>query len=765
MARPFQEQGVAGRGSPSERAALSLALAGAVADGATRGRPPVLMGPTTAVLALFGSAVLLGLPAVARLDARASRWVTFAVLVCLGVLAQAVVGRTDRERSHRAAAVVALSAAALLLPPEQVVLAAYALYAPRGLQKRGFPWQPRALELSADVFGALAAWGAASAIEAATASLVGAQGAFALAALGACLALAGTARGPRALVTRLLRREPGPASWCPPALGTPTELVLAALGVALAAMWQLNPWLLPFAAAPLLLVQRSFRIPFLEQQARLDPKTGLFNARSFDTALERELTLARVFRRPLAVLVADLDLLREINAAHGHLGGDAVLRGVADILREGLRPTDLAARFGGEEFAAILPATDAGQALQIAERLRHRVASTPFRSDVGGPPIRASVSIGVAAFPDHGTTATELVHLADLAVYRAKLQGRNRVLCATSDPLTGGPRLVAVPCPEAAPADSGEDGTSAPPPAEEAGQAEAPLPSRRASVLLSGAGAAAGLGLAAALGLPHLDTLLSAAALAAALATALLLRRRRRQEAASADEARRKAERLWRAADSLHAQAISLERANRLLRERSAAAMETLSAVVDARDSHTAGHSRRVQRLALAIGREMGLSEAELQVLGQAARFHDIGKLAVPEAILLKPAELDGHEWSVIRRHPEEGARLVGGLGFLADALPAIRHHHERYDGTGYPDGLAGEEIPLGARIIHVADALDAMLTPRVYRPALSPAEALEELRRGAGTQFCPRCLEALDRVMLAELADGADVPGELLAC
>jgi HD-GYP domain-containing protein (c-di-GMP phosphodiesterase class II) len=107
---------------------------------------------------------------------------------------------------------------------------------------------------------------------------------------------------------------------------------------------------------------------------------------------------------------------------------------------------------------------------------------------------------------------------------------------------------------------------------------------------------------------------------------------------------------------------------------------------------------------------------------------------------------------------------LIEHLGFLEDALPAIRHHHERYDGTGYPNGLAGEDIPLGARIIHLADALDAMLTSRPYRPALGPVEALEQIRSGSGAQFCPRCVDAFDRIMLAEFAKGADVPGELLA-
>ena len=105
---------------------------------------------------------------------------------------------------------------------------------------------------------------------------------------------------------------------------------------------------------------------------------------------------------------------------------------------------------------------------------------------------------------------------------------------------------------------------------------------------------------------------------------------------------------------------------------------------MDARDSYTAGHSRRVQQLALAIGRELGLSQAELDLLGHAALFHDIGKLAIPDAILLKPASLTTEEWALMKRHAEEGARIIDRLGFLGDAVPAIRHHHERFDGTGF---------------------------------------------------------------------------------
>ena len=228
--------------------------------------------------------------------------------------------------------------------------------------------------------------------------------------------------------------------------------------------------------------------------------------------------------------------------------------------------------------------------------------------------------------------------------------------------------------------------------------------------------------------------------------------------------AQRSARDLRAAAEAIQAQNVSLEEANRLLKERSTEAIASLSASVDARDSYTTGHSRRVQQIALAIGRRLGLSQAELDVLGHAALFHDIGKLAIPDAILLKPASLTTEEWDLMQRHADEGARIIDRLGFLNDAVPAIRHHHERWDGTGYPDRLAGEDIPLGARIIHVADALDSMLTTRIYRAARPAAQALDELRRASGSQFCPRCVAALERILPLEGVDEQGRPQRVLA-
>lgn len=192
------------------------------------------------------------------------------------------------------------------------------------------------------------------------------------------------------------------------------------------------------------------------------------------------------------------------------------------------------------------------------------------------------------------------------------------------------------------------------------------------------------------------------------------------------------------------------------------AELERLSTSVGARDGYTAEHACRVRPIAMAIGRLLNLSKAELVVVSQAARFHDVGKLSVPDAVLLKPGRLTSAEWRVMRTHSAEGARTVARLGFCARTAAAVRHHHEHFDGTGYPDGLGGEAIPLAARVIHVADAMDSMTTDRVYRSARPTEEAIAELRQGAGAQFCPRCVEALELVL--EQRPRAARPSEVIA-
>jgi diguanylate cyclase (GGDEF)-like protein len=171
---------------------------------------------------------------------------------------------------------------------------------------------------------------------------------------------------------------------------------------------------------------------------------------------------------------------------------------------------------------------------------------------------------------------------------------------------------------------------------------------------------------------------------------------------------------------------------------------EALSAALEAKDSYTAAHSRSLVERAEGVGRRLALPEADLRTLRYAAVFHDIGKLAVPEAILNKPGPLTEEEFAIVQRHTVVGEQILAPVEFLADVLPLVRGAHARWDGAGYPDGLAGEEIPLGARIVFACDTFEAMTTDRPYRAALPDEEARAELRRAAGTQLDPRVVEAL---------------------
>jgi putative nucleotidyltransferase with HDIG domain len=177
-------------------------------------------------------------------------------------------------------------------------------------------------------------------------------------------------------------------------------------------------------------------------------------------------------------------------------------------------------------------------------------------------------------------------------------------------------------------------------------------------------------------------------------------------------------------------------------------AIRALAAALDARDPYTAGHSERVSTLAVEMGRALVLNDEELDVLRLGALLHDIGKIGVPDEILGKPGALTPSEFEMIRAHPVIGARILRSIPFLAPHLPIVELHHERPDGSGYPYGLIGEAIPLAARIVHVADAYDAITSARAYRPGRLPHEAIAELRRGAGHDFDPLSVQALVKAL-----------------
>ena len=871
---------------------------------------------------IAAAALAAALPFIVRLNGHTAEWATFGILAAGAAASHTYTVRTAKDSSFHTSWVF-LIPAAILLPPELVALMGVVMHIPEWLKER-YAWYIQSFNIANYTLGNLATWGAARLLIDANGLIPDDHLRWATAGLVACVVAVAANHIVLAPMMMLARghslREAGVFSF----ESLSTDFILATLGLAFAAFWNLNPWLIPFAVAPLLLIHRSLAIPQLQAEARVDPKTGLYNARHFAVVMQEELGRAQRFQRPLSLIMADLDLLRDINNTYGHLAGDAVLRGISEVFRQQLRHYDVPARFGGEEFSILLPETPPDQAYEIADRIRRAVAARLFEVETSSEPIRATISMGVAGFPRDGNDMNELVHQADLAVYRAKLQGRNRVLDASDEPLLAqpekrGPRLVSLPAQQSEPVRPLPAAAELIPEVERR-QAARPhnvpaprffsVPRRLALLvgLVGLLGTAAGLaaaifghsqdivglvtiivlvGLGQVLSLEVEETgsisvsavgalaaaaivgpraaialaitmsavewsarravfhqllfnvgALSLASLAAAaifavhipgqigtgifVASGLLaglvymvvnmglvsiavgvegresplrvFRERfawlaphyavygfiaaviyeaykpigawaivvfalplflmRKTQEAYLKHTQRSAHKLREAAETIQTQNVSLEQANRLLKERSTAAMESLSATVDARDAYTAGHSRRVQQLALAIGRELALSHAELELLGHAALFHDIGKLGIPDAILLKPSSLTDEEWVVMASHAAEGASIINRLGFLSDAVPAIRHHHERFDGQGYPDGLAGEDIPLGARIIHVADAFDSMLTTRVYRPARPAQDALQELRRMSGTQFCPRCVSALDAIVETEMGD-----------
>ena len=190
---------------------------------------------------------------------------------------------------------------------------------------------------------------------------------------------------------------------------------------------------------------------------------------------------------------------------------------------------------------------------------------------------------------------------------------------------------------------------------------------------------------------------------------------------------------------------VAHARAVNLTHQLDQAYLETITAIsksIEARDNYTGGHVERVRRYGLALADNVGLETGSARELEFGAILHDVGKIGVPDAILTKAGPLDANEWQVMQQHPEIGRRVLEGIGFLARPLDVVLHHHERWDGRGYPQGLVGDGIPLVARIVSVVDAFDAMTSDRPYRKGLPREVALGEIRKGQGTQFDPALVE-----------------------
>jgi len=355
------------------------------------------------------------------------------------------------------------------------------------------------------------------------------------------------------------------------------------------------------------------------ERADKDPLTGLWNHRAFQRKLSEETARAAREGTTLAVAMLDLDNFAFFNKAYGHVVGDGVLLLVAGRFQQVCRSYDTVARFGGDEFALLLPGLGQTTAEEVEARLRQELRGLVHTLKENGEAIPVTLSLGVALSSPFGLDRDEALRRADERLRRAK---------------TGG-------------------------------DVETEADQVRRSVK----GSVAGFSM--------LDALVTA---------------------------------------------------------------------VDNKDRYTRKHSEDVMEYSLTIARELGLDDATLDTIAVAALLHDVGKIGVPDAILRKPGKLTEEEFEAIKQHPTMGAALVSTVPGLEGTLEAVRHHHERWDGGGYPAGLKEKETPLMARLMAVADAFSAMTTDRPYRQGMDRTKALSILDAGSGTQWDPECVEAFLR-------------------
>jgi len=369
----------------------------------------------------------------------------------------------------------------------------------------------------------------------------------------------------------------------------------------------------------------------LEQRARIDVLTGLFNRRHFEEQLKEEVSRHSRYGDLFSIFMVDLDNFKTYNDAYGHPAGDILLNQIGKIVKSSVRNVDQAFRYGGDEFVVILPQTARGDAYVVAERVRGQIAG-----EMEKKAIAVTCSIGLASYPADGVVADELVNVTDNALYYAKRTGGNRI-CLSSKILPKPP-------------DNG--------------------------------------------GITGIDT-----------------------------------------------------------RSDSLSVIYALVSTVEVKDPYTYGHSKKVNTYAVALAGAIGLSPDEVSKMSTAALLHDIGKIGIPDKVLNKKGKLSGEDWEAIKAHPRLGANIVGNIPQLVPCVNSILHHHERWDGGGYPEGLKDEEIPIEARILAIADSFEAMTSARPYRPALSLEQVVKELRQGAGLQFDPKLVEIFIGIIEASIS------------
>ncbi len=529
-----------------------------------------------------------------------------------------------------------------------------------------------------------------------------------------------------------------------------------------------------------------------------DVMTGLYNRRGLEEEYERNWLMARRYNFSIGIAVIDIDHFKTLNDTYGHPVGDEIIKEFAKLVQRVARATDIIGRYGGDEMVVVLTQAGDADVLAFGERLVTAVRKNIFLEKTKG--LKLSCSVGVAStvsVTNPQATSADLLSLADQALYQAKKRGRDQVCIHQVEEAK---RAIE-------PAKATQHGQRITDPGGKKDSSrirarvmvvddEAPvaqvmariLQMRNFDVAIENSGAAAIETLKSKPG--HFDVILTDLSMPGISGLELLDQLRLIDDSilkvvvtghATLDNAltslRRGAydfiEKPVQANQLLAVLDRALEYArlkaeNRkyqlhledMVRDKSAAlrtaldeikqsydfTLEALVAMLDARERNTAQHSIRVRRLAKILAREMGLSETEIDEISHGALLHDIGKIAIPDAILLKPGPLTPEERAVIQTHPEVGFKVVSSSKYLEKAAEIVLQHQECFDGSGYPQGLKGDAICLGARIFAVVDTYDAMRSDRPYRKALPAGIATAEIKRHRGTQFDPAVVEAFVR-------------------
>jgi len=526
-----------------------------------------------------------------------------------------------------------------------------------------------------------------------------------------------------------------------------------------------------------------------------DSVTGVFNRRHLEAQLEHAWKMAERYNYTMGVAIVDLDHFKQINDNFGHVAGDQVLREFAELLKHTVRSTDIIGRYGGDEFVVILSKLEGRAIGGFGERLLNAVRQHVFCDKTLRLPISCTLGVATSEQLEDPRDALGLLQLADYALYAAKRAGRNRQaiwspdLPATQATGTAGPEVKPEPASTAA--------TASQPKGRVLMVDDDELLCKHTALVLTKLGyeavtvqtgdaarakvaaqpgyfdvALVDLKLGPENGLQVLDDLHAKEPFLAhiiitgyaSLDNAVASLRHGAFDFAQKPIAAEhlgtlierglndKRMRQENARYQIHLEGMVREKSTALsealtqVKQSYDFTLEALAATLDAREHTTGQHSQRTRKITLLLAREIGLPPEDLDDIGRGALLHDIGKIGVPDAVLLTPEKLTPGQRQVIERHPEIGFSIISSAPYLSKAAEIVLSHHERYDGTGYPRGLRGQEIPLGARIFTLVDSYDAMRSTRFYHKPMTASASLAEIQRNAGTQFDPAIVEVFLR-------------------